>query len=235
MLKKRVLFISIFTALISLTGLVHAQNSGQTLQNPEQVVQAVEQYILNQASSYAGTASVHVSPPTIRNETACDDLQPYLPSTAKLRSRMTVTVRCQSPQPWTLRLKTELTIDGYYYMSNRTLNVGEVISLDDLVPREGDLLRLPPNTITDPSLAIGYITKQRINAGAAIKSNALRDAQSIERGQSVRTVAKGEGFIASGEGKALQGGAPGAQIQVRVSSGQVISGTVLDANTVQVF
>lgn len=148
---------------------------------------------------------------------------------------MSVAVRCLSPQPWTLHVQAELTIDGYYYVTNRTLQVGEVISLDDLVPREGDILRLPPNTVTDPSLAVGYITTQRINSGSTLRSSALRDPQSIQRGQTVRTIARGVGFVATGEGQALQSGSPGSQIQVRVSSGQIITGTVLDAQTVQVL
>lgn len=207
----------------------------QPLQNPQDVADDVEQFLLNQASNYPGSASVHVQPPAIRNQAQCDHLQSFLPSGARLRSRMSVTVRCQNPQTWTLHVQAELSVDGFYYVSNRSLQVGEIISLDDLLAREGDLLRLPPNTVIDPSLAIGYITTQRINTGTTIKSTALRDPQSIQRGQSVRTVARGNGFLATGEGQALQSGAPGSQIQVRVSSGQVITGTVLDAQTVQVL
>lgn len=231
MTKKQLLISIAFTSCLWISSVLQAQ----PLQTPQQIVEVVEDYLLSQASSYPGSASIHVSEPTIRNQAACEQLQPYLPSGAKLRSRMTVSVRCQGPETWTIRAKAELSIEGYYYVTNRTLNVGEIISLDDLVPREGDLLRLPANVITDPSLVVGYITTQRINSGNTIKSSTLRDAQSIERGQSVRTVAHGTGFTASGEGKALQSGAPGAQIQVRVSSGKVITGTVLDAQTVQVF
>ena len=225
MFKKTVLLFA-----LSCTALM-----AQPLQNPQDIADEVEQFLLNQASNYPGAASVHVQAPAIRNQSQCDHLQAYLPSGARLRPRMSVTVRCQSPSPWTLHVQAELSIEGFYYVSNRSLQVGESISLDDLLAREGDLLRLPPNTITDPSLAIGYITTQRINAGSTIKSSALRDPQSIQRGQSVRTVARGAGFVATGEGQALQSGAPGSQIQVRVSSGQVITGTVLDAQTVQVL
>jgi len=41
--------------------------------------------------------------------------------------------------------------------------------------------------------------------------------------------------VATGEGQALESGAPGTQIQVRTSSGQIITGTVIDAHTVQVM
>ena len=205
------------------------------LQDPKQVKELVEAFLLEQAATYPGTAKVHVAEPTIRNQPQCEHLQPMLASGAKLRARQTVTVRCQGPTSWTLYVQAEISIEGYYYTTNRTLQVGEVLSMDDLVAREGDILRLPPNTVTDPSLIVGYIASQRINSGSTIRSSTLRDPQSIQRGQSVRTVARGVGFVATGEGTALQNGSPGSQIQVRTSSGQVISGTVINANTVQVL
>lgn len=207
----------------------------QALQDPQQVANVAEQFLLEQASVYPGVASVHITAPTIRNQAQCDELQPHLSSGARLRSRQTVTVRCLAPKPWSLHVQAQITIEGFYYTSNKTLQVGDIIRLDDLVTREGDILRLAPNTIIDPSLIIGYIASQRITAGSVIRSSALRDPQSIQRGQTVRTIARGVGFVATGEGQALQSGAPGTQIQVRVSSGDVISGTVLDAQTVQVL
>ncbi|MEZ2720653.1 flagellar basal body P-ring formation chaperone FlgA [Paenalcaligenes hominis] len=220
-----------FIAALVLPSLVCAQS----LQNPDEVVEVAEQFLLEQAAAYPGLASVHISPPTIRNQTQCEQLQPTLSSGPRLRSRQTITVRCLAPQPWSLHVQAQITIQGFYYVSNRTLQVGDTLGMDDLIGREGDILRLAPNTIIDPSLAIGYIATQRINAGSVIRSSALRDPQSIQRGQTVRTLARGAGFVASGEGQALQSGSPGTQIQVRVSSGQIITGTVLDAQTVQVL
>lgn len=226
-----------FKFLFLLVGLVIAQSNFASphLQDPHQVAEFAKQFLLEQASIYPGEAKVHVVPPTIRNQTQCDQLHAFLSSGARLRPKQTITVRCPAPQSWNLHVQAEISIEGFYYTSNRTLQVGDTLSMDDLIGREGDILRLAPNTIIDPSLAIGYITTQRINAGSPIRSSALRDPQSIQRGQTVRTIARGIGFVATGEGQALQNGSPGSQIQVRVNSGQVIMGTVLDAQSVQVL
>lgn len=226
-----------FKHLFLLAGLVVAQSSfaAPPLQDPLQVAEVTKQFLLEQASTYPGEANVHVVPPAIRNQTQCDELHASLSSGARLRPKQTITVRCQSPKPWNLHVQAEISIKGFYYTSNRTLQVGETLSLDDLIAREGDILRLAPNIIIDPSLAIGYITTQRINTGSPIRSSALRNPQSIQRGQTVRTIARGAGFVATGEGQALQNGSPGNQIQVRVNSGQIIMGTVLDAQSVQVL
>lgn len=199
------------------------------------VAEEVERFLLAQASSYPGAAHINVDAPRIAGQAACDHLQPFLPSGQRLRTRMTVGVRCMAPEPWTSYVQADLSIQGYYYVANRNIQSGDVISLDDMSAREGDILRMAGGVVFDPSQAVGYIASQRISAGSPIKSRALRDPNSIQRGQTVRTEARGTGFVATGEGQALQSGAPGAQIQVRSSSGQIVNGTVVNANTVQVI
>lgn len=206
-----------------------------SVQNVDEIIEIVESFLYKQASVYPGTSQISVQTPQLRQQNPCSNLI-VLPSTGqRLRSRMTITVRCDAPESWSLHVQASVSVMGYYYVSNRNINVGETLSLDDLSPREGDLLRLPPSVITDPSHIIGALAAQRLNAGSTIKSNALRDPQSVVRGQTVRTIARGNGFMVSSEGQSLQAGSPGSQIQVRVGNGQVITATVLDAGTVQVI
>ena len=74
----------------------------------------------------------------------------------------------------------------------------------------------------------------RITAGQPIKGAALRNAQSVVRGSNVRINAVGKGFmVSSSEGQALDNAAPGATVQVRMPSGQVVSGVVRNAGLVE--
>lgn len=204
------------------------------LQDPAAIVAEVEAFLLSQAQILPGTPEVVVTPPRINRQAACEHLDPFL-TNPQLRSRMSVGVRCLAPQTWTLHVQASLAVQGYYYVTNRSINVGEALSFDDLVAREGDLLRLPNGAVVDPSFAVGYIAQQRITAGSTLRSSALRDPDSIVRGQAVRTEARGMGFVATGEGVALEDGAPGTTIQVRTTSGQVVTGTVVNNNTVRVL
>lgn len=206
----------------------------QALQDPAQVAAAAEEFLQLQAAGYPGAATVSVEPPRLAHHARCDRLEPFLSSGQRLRSRMTVGVRCAAPQTWTTYVQANLSIQGHYYVANRGINVGDTLSLDDLNAREGDILRLSNGVVFDPSQVVGHIAQQRIPVGSPIKSSALRDPNSIVRGQAVRTEARGVGFVANGEGQALQSGAPGAQIQVRTSSGQIVTGTVVNGTTVQV-
>lgn len=206
----------------------------ETIQDAASVMAEVEAFLRGQASSYPGAVDITVEAPRITRQAACDQLQAFLPSGQRLRSRMTVGVRCMAPSSWTSYVQANLSVQGYYYVANRNIAAGDTVSLDDLSAREGDILRVANGIVFDPSQAVGYIATQRIPAGSPVKSTTLRDPNSIQRGQAVRTEARGPGFVATGEGQALQAGAPGAQIQVKSSSGQIITGTVLNANTVQV-
>lgn len=223
---------TLFAALLPFLSANVSAQAG--LQDPEVISAEVEAFLLSQAQTLPGAAEVFVTPPRITRQAACEHLETFL-TNPQLRSRMNVGVRCLSPQPWTLYVQASVSVTGYYYVTNRSINVGETITMDDLIAREGDLLRLARGVITDPSLAVGYIAQQRISADSVLRSSALRDPDSIVKGQPVRTEARGIGFVATGEGVALESGAPGTMIQVRTSSGQVVTGTVVNNTTVRVM
>jgi len=204
-------------------------------QDPDQVAALIEAFLQEQASSYPGTSEITVDADRVSKLSRCDQLQIFLSSGQRLRPRMNVGVRCSGPSSWTSYVQADLSIHGYYYTSNRPIQAGETLSLDDLAPRKGDLLRVAPGAALDLAQIIDRVATQRIPIGVPIRASALRHPEAIQRGQMVRTIARGAGFVATGEGRALQNGAPGNQIQVRTDSGQVVTGTVLDAATVQVL
>ncbi|MBP6019225.1 MAG: flagellar basal body P-ring formation protein FlgA [Burkholderiaceae bacterium] len=204
-------------------------------QEAEHVATVVREFLQSAASSYPGSVLITVDASRIARQPACSQLQPYLTSGQRLRSRLSVGVRCMAPTAWNGYVQANLSIQGFYYVANRAIQPGDVISLDDLSAREGDLLKLSPGIVTDPSQLIGHLATQRINTGTPIKASAMRDPDSIQRGQMIRTEVRGPGFIANGEGQAMQSGSPGTQIQIKSSSGQVITGTVLNATTVLVM
>lgn len=198
------------------------------------VVAQVESLLRTRTDNYPGAATIVVEPPRIRSQPACSQLKAFLPSSVGLHSRTSVRVRCLAPQPWTLYIQARIRIMGHYFVASHTIQRGDILSLGDLDTRKGDLLR---NNwlIADLTRIVGWIATQRIPPGVAIRSSTLRNPQSIQRGQVVRTVARGMGFVVTGKGKALEAGGPGTQIQVQSSSGQIITGTVLDAHTVRVI
>ena len=208
---------------------VQAQEAA--FQAPEAIAATALSYLREQLSALPGQPSITIDPP----QRAPDALRchvPVLPSGMKPRSRMTVGIRCTAPKAWTAYVQASVSVPGQYYVASRTIAAGQALTPADLAPRDGDLVALP-GAITDPDTVAGMTAAYRITAGQPIKGAALRNAQSVVRGSNVRINAVGKGFMVSSEGQALDNAAPGATVQVRMPSGQVVSGVVRNAGLVE--
>lgn len=220
--------------VLALAGNEAALAQDAASQPPEAIVNAAQDYLLEQLAGLPGQPSVAIDPPRVDRLAPCDAMSPFMPSGMKLRSRMTVGVRCNAPKPWTMYVQATVSVPGYYYVASRMIAAGQALTPDDLSPRDGDLVSLPPGAITDPQTVVGMSAAYRINAGQPVRGSSLRNAQSVMRGANVRINARGNGFVVSSEGQALDNAAPGATVQVRTASGQVVSGVVRNAGLVEI-
>jgi len=203
-------------------------------QDPAEVARVAEEFLRQQASALPGQPVIALELPQLDRYPACQSLGAFVPGGAQLRPRMTIGVRCAAPQPWTAYVQASLAVRGQYYVAAHAIRSGQTVRADALAARDGDLVTLPPGTVVDPAQAIGRIASQRISAGRPLRASALRDARSVLRGQTVRVLARGSGFVVSSEGQAMANAAPGGTVQVKMASGQVVSGVVRDAGTVEV-
>lgn len=195
---------------------------------------AAEAFLRQQLAGLPGTLSIALDPIDTSRTAACTELAPFLPAALRPRPRMTVGVRCTAPQSWTMYVQATVGARGQYYVAARTIAAGQAIQPGDLAPRDGDLVALPGGIVADPQAIVGMRARYRIVAGQAIKGSALRSALAVTRGQHVRITARGRGFVVSTEGEALDDAPPGAPVQVRTASGQVVSGVVRNASLVEV-
>jgi len=214
--------------------LATAQGQAAATQAPEAIALVAQTYLLDQLAGLSGQPLVAIDPPRAEHLAACDAMSPFMPASMKLRSRMTVGIRCNAPKPWTAYVQATVSVPGHYYVAARMIAAGQALTPDDLAPRDGDLVALPPGAITDPQTVVGMTAVHRINAGQAVRGSALRNAQSVVRGANVRINARGNGFVVSSEGQALDNAAPGATVQVRTAGGQVVSGVVRNAGLVEI-
>ncbi|WP_333903476.1 flagellar basal body P-ring formation chaperone FlgA [Achromobacter insolitus] len=211
-----------------------AQGQEAATQAPEAIALAAQTYLLDQLAGLPGQPSIAIDPPRVERLAPCDAMSPFMPSGMKLRSRMTVGVRCNAPRSWTTYVQATVSVPGYYYVATRMIAAGQALTPDDLTPRDGDLVALPPGAVTDPQMVVGMTAAHRINAGQPVRGSSLRNAQSVVRGANVRINARGNGFVVSSEGQALENAAPGATVQVRTAGGQVVSGVVRNASLVEI-
>lgn len=73
-----------------------------------------------------------------------------------------------------------------------------------------------------------------IAAGRPLRADMLRQPIVIQQNQTVKLVSRGAGFQVSNEGRALTNGLEGQIVQVRLASGQVVSGVARTGGIVEI-
>jgi flagellar basal body P-ring formation protein FlgA len=209
-------------------------NPNAAMQDGEAIRVAALNFLQQQAAGLPGKVEITVTPVFPRGLAACSALDPFMPTGARLWGRMTVGVRCVGERPWTLYVQARVSINATYYQAARAIAPGEVLTNADLVARDGDITAMPQAIVTDPAQAVGAVALSRVPAGLPLRTDMLRAASSVAIGQNVHVVAGGSGFSISAEGTAMNNAAPGQQIRVKTAGGQIITGVVKDAQTVEV-
>ncbi|BBP97644.1 hypothetical protein BSFA1_27730 [Burkholderia sp. SFA1] len=223
-----------FTPSAAAAALPQPAGAGAAMQDGESIRVAALNFLQQQAAGLPGKVEIAVTPVFPRGLAACSALDPFMPTGARLWGRMTVGVRCVGERPWTLYVQARVSINATYYQAARAIAPGEVLTNADLVARDGDITAMPQAIVTDPAQAVGAVALSRVPAGLPLRTDMLRAATSVAIGQSVRVVAGGSGFSISAEGTAMNNAAPGQQIRVKTAAGQIITGVVKDAQTVEI-
>lgn len=186
----------------------------------------IEQFLRAQSAGLPGKVGITLHTPLAGALPPCAAVEPFLPSGARLWGRVSVGVRCAESPPWTRYVQAYVAVVGNYYVATRQLDAGETLTPADTASREGDLTTLPASIIADPGQLSGVVVLNRIALGAPIRQEFLRAVSVVQRGQNVKMVTQGPGFVISTEGKAMTDAAAGALIQVKTQNGQMISGVV---------
>ena len=224
--RALLLFCSLWLALPSP---VIAQ-PGQTL-----LYKAVEDYLRTQTQGLPGKVSYRITPLDRRTQLSpCDAFEPFLPSGGAPWGRTTIGVRCLGPSAWTVYVQAQVSVFSNYLVATRPLTAGQAIGTTDFASRNGDLGLLPATVLIDAEQALGKTVRIGIAAGQPLRSDQLIAPWAVQVGQTVRTISRGSGFSVSSEGKALNNAVEGQMVQVRASSGQIVSGIARTGGIVEV-
>ena len=145
-------------AVLLLASAGAAQAQAAATQAPEAIVMAAQTYLQEQLASLPGQASIAIDPPRTDRLAPCDTLSPFLPSGMKLRSRMTVGVRCNAAKGWTAYVQATVSVAGHYYVASRLIAAGQALTPADLDARDGDALEnAPPGAVVQVKTAGGQV------------------------------------------------------------------------------
>lgn len=226
---------SLLTLLLTLPALPLAA-TGATLQTPPPAGAAgaqIERFLLRQTTGLPGKVSLRIDESQLAALPPCATPEPFLPSGSRLWGRLSVGLRCNTDPSWTRYVSTYIAVLGPYYVAARQINAGQALTPADSQLREGDLTTLPGGIVTDAAQLSGVVAASRIASGALLRREQLHAVALVQRGQSVKVVAQGSGFVVSSEGKAMTDAPAGTLIQVKMQGGQLLSGIVRPDGMVQ--
>lgn len=198
--------------LLLLSPLVEAENLQDRLTT----------FFAQQLAGFSDDVSVTVrTPPNLYP--SCEQPSFNVTGTTKLWGNMNVLARCANEKRY---LQVVVQATGNYVVAAVPIARGTLLQANSVTLKRGRLDQLPPRTMLDINQAQEAVSLRDVAPGQPIQLTMLRQAWRVKAGQQVMVVANGDGFSINSEGKALNNAAVAQNARVRMSSGQVVSGTV---------
>lgn len=165
----------------------------------------------------------------------CNQVEPYLPPNTQLWGRARLGLRCvDGATRWSVFLPITVKAFGPAWVLRGQVAQGAVLTAADAEQSEVDWAEDRSPVLADPALWVGSIATRSYMPGQAIRQSMVRPPLAFQAGAQVRVLAQGSGFSVSSDAQALSVGVVGQSARVRMDNGRILTGTVLDARTVEV-
>ena len=193
-----------------------------------------ERHVRLQTQGLPGKVSITMGKLDVSRLPPCSAMEAFTPPGSRLSGKTYIGVRCLGPAVWSVLVPVQIAVTGNYVTTTRPLAAGQILQAGDLSTLSGDMASLPTGIVTDPRLAIGKTLRNSLGAGQPLRGDQLLAPLVIRQGQTVRVISQGTGFAVSSEGKAINNAAEGQLAQIRMNSGQTVSGIARADGTVEI-
>lgn len=207
---------------------------GSAVAQSEPVIDAAERFLRTQVQNLPGKASITMGQVNTSRLPPCSAYEAFSPPGTRIASKTHVGVRCLNPNVWSVLVPAQIAVTGNYVATTRPLIVGQVIQASDLATQTGDIFSLPTGAVANANDAIGKVLKNSVGTGQVLRENQLQTPFVIRQGQTIKVISKGVGFSVSAEGKAINNATAGQMTQIRMESGQTISGVAKPDGTIEI-
>ncbi|HEX6733243.1 MAG TPA: flagellar basal body P-ring formation chaperone FlgA [Azonexus sp.] len=198
------------------------------------VIDTAERYVRLQTKGLPGQVKITMGRLEVDRLPPCSAHEAYTPPGSRLHGRTHIGVRCLGPNVWSVLVPVQIAVTGNYVVTTRPLGAGQSIQEGDVAVLSGDLSTLPTGIVGATADAVGKTLRNSLAAGQPLRSDQLVAPLVVRQGQSVRVISRGAGFAVSSEGRALTNAAEGQVVQVRMNSGQTVSGIAQADGTIEV-
>jgi flagellar basal body P-ring formation protein FlgA len=169
------------------------------------------------------------------NLAPCARTQASWPSGSAAWGKTRVGIRCvEGASAWNVYLPLTVKVFAPAPVAAAPLAVGTVVEAAHLRIAEADWAAEASPLQREPALVVGRTLGRNVGAGQPLRAADLRTRQWFAAGDTVRIVARGAGFSASGEGQALTPGLEGQPARVRTDSGRIVSGTASGERRIEI-
>lgn len=164
----------------------------------------------------------------------CGRPQPFLPANGQSGwGRVTVGVRCNA-DTHPRYLQAQVRVFDHYWVVRESIPAGTEITPSLLQKRQGEISALPRGALRQLEDIVGLIASRPLREGHPLLQHQLSRRPLVARRQNVSLVASGQGFRIVREGLAMDEGAMGDLVRVKLQDRQVISGQVIGPGEVRV-
>ena len=149
--------------------------------------------------------------------------------------RVTVGMRCNTPEPWTIYLRGRVTSLVSIPVLNRPVSRSEAINESDIVVREIEIDTDLRGVLVNRDQIVRKVALRNLAAGKPLRRTDITAPQLITRGQSVTITSMAGGLKVTMQGKALGNAKAGDRLWVQNrSSKKRVEGVVTEQGKVLV-
>jgi flagella basal body P-ring formation protein FlgA len=224
---------SLFSTILLFALPVNTRAQTDVQQSHAEIHDVVVAFLHTQTRTLPGQVTLKVDEIDRRIvRSVCPNLEAFLPAGAPILGSSTVGIRCPVKNGWTLFVPVQITVSVDMLITSKPLPQGHVLQADDLSRQKGELTQL--GILTDPAEAVGKVLKNGMGAGQILRQDILRPPYVVIQGDNVQLQVTSSGLSIHSEGSALGNAADGEAVQVKTSSGQVITGTARQGGIVEI-
>ena len=163
----------------------------------------------------------------------CEGFEVSMEGGARAWGRTRVTVSCRGAG-WKLWVPVRVRVVADYLVVARPVGAGQILAESDIRVQTGEISELPGAVLTDKAQAVGRTSIAALVPDRPLRADMLRLATVVQAGQSVKVIGTGSGFQVTYEGRALGSAVIGQVVQVRLNSGQILSGVARSDGAVEI-
>lgn len=164
----------------------------------------------------------------------CTRVEPYLPTGTRLWGRTRIGLRCvQGPVTWNVFLPITVRAWGPAWTVTQPVSAGTRLTQNDLELTEMDWAQSVVPVLSNQADWLGLEATRHLVPGQILRQGMVRPPQVFTAGTQIRVLIRGQGFQLVATGSALSHGHLGQNARIRMPNRQVLTGTVVDAETVE--